>query len=166
MAMGSMMRLGSCLVVCGALAAMGCSSSSGSPAGSSDDGGGGGGGGGGDGGGGGGGGTPAPGTFGATCGADTDCTKGTNACVFNSSTGGSGFCSKPCETPSDCPSQYDCQQINGAARKYCVPEDHIADCKAGCNSYDFINKSDDLPGLNYNYECSFNRWHITIRCCN
>ncbi len=82
--------------------------------------------------------SPEPGTFGFKCSADAVCTNGTDTCVFSSSRGGSGFCSRPCEQPADCPSQYDCQTIGGAARKYCVPEDHLADCKSGCESFDFF----------------------------
>jgi hypothetical protein len=105
---------------------------------STNSGGDGGAGGGAEGGTGGGGGTPAPGTFGAKCAADKECTSGTDTCVFSSSRGGSGFCSKPCDAVADCPAQYDCENIGGAARKYCVPEDHLADCKTGCDSYDFF----------------------------
>lgn len=91
-------------------------------------------------------GTAEPGTFGAKCGDDKECTKGTDTCVFSTSRGGAGFCSRPCETASECPKEYDCQNIGHAARKYCVPENHLADCTSGCDSYEFF-KCFDTGGL-------------------
>lgn len=82
-----------------------------------------------------GGGAATGGAFGSRCTKDDQCTTGADTCVFSTKRGGIGFCSKPCDAVSDCPSQYDCQFIGGAARKYCVPEDQLVGCKNTCEDF-------------------------------
>lgn len=81
-----------------------------------------------------GGGAPAATEFGSTCTQNQQCDS--QVCVFRTGEGGSGFCSKACDTLDDCGSNWDCDFIDGATRKFCIPEDHLAECEKWCRQYE------------------------------
>jgi hypothetical protein len=78
----------------------------------------------------------APGAFGAQCSDDAECTE--KICVFSTTRGGKGFCSKQCDAVAECPAQYDCAFIGGAARKTCIPEDRRKACEDRCSDLSFF----------------------------
>jgi hypothetical protein len=60
------------------------------------------------------------GDFGATCVEMDDCA--TRLCVVPRDNGRTvGFCSKTCDSWSDCPSHWECQRLRNTAQKVCVP---------------------------------------------
>ncbi len=52
------------------------------------------------------------------CTNNTDCAGG--ACLYRNQNDVAGYCSKRCESFSECPSFWDCDNIANAAGKYCI----------------------------------------------
>jgi hypothetical protein len=55
---------------------------------------------------------------GETCENNSDCAGG--ACLVRNTGDVAGYCSKRCESFSDCPTFWDCSEINNGAGTYCV----------------------------------------------
>ena len=61
---------------------------------------------------------PAGGDVGDECMSDGDCA--TNVCLF-AGDAAFGFCSIVCDSFSDCPSFWECEEVGNASTTYCVP---------------------------------------------
>jgi hypothetical protein len=66
---------------------------------------------------GGGGGTSSSSDVGKTCQKNGDCSR--NLCLFKG-TAQFGYCTKECESFSECPTFWDCKEVGNASGKYCV----------------------------------------------
>lgn len=58
--------------------------------------------------------------FGNTCQGPDDCAHG--ACLVRDDGDIAGYCSATCESFSDCPSFWDCEELNNAAGTYCIQD--------------------------------------------
>ena len=61
---------------------------------------------------------PTGGDIGDECRSDDDCQS--RACLF-APDAAFGFCSKVCDSWSDCPSFWECVEVGNATRTYCAP---------------------------------------------
>lgn len=60
------------------------------------------------------------GGMGDPCSEDADCS--TDGCIFENSGDVEGFCSDTCDSFSDCPDFWDCEEVSGSSHKYCIED--------------------------------------------
>ncbi len=72
---------------------------------------------------------------GGKCMANKDCTAADALCLFHDGAT-TGYCSRPCQEASNCPSDFYCARAGNVSHLYCILESSLVDdCNKDCDDY-------------------------------
>jgi hypothetical protein len=73
---------------------------------------------------------------GTDCKTNDDCKASNGLCLFHDGAA-IGYCSRACNTPSDCPSAFYCARAGNVSHLYCILESSLLDdCNKDCQQFD------------------------------
>lgn len=73
---------------------------------------------------------------GADCKTNDECKQKDGLCLFHDGAD-VGYCSRPCNAPADCPSEFYCARASNVSHLYCILQSSLVDdCNQDCQGFD------------------------------